>query len=443
MLILLGAFIFWLFQTKQNNSSESNVEETANQILLGLKEQEIRSITKILEEINRSGSSQSQAITDNLQKLEQRFADLQTKLIVNQNNSLQETKEKLDLQAKAQQLEFTKLKQENHDTLQVIQKSVSESLSKSIQDLVDLNRKNFDLLNSTNQKRLSEIQESIEKRMDENLQRNLKSFEDVTKNLGQMQSTAQKMVNSTQSIEKLNNIFERTSSKAFGNFGEQYLEKLLTEHLSERVWASQVTIPGSSDKVDFVITMGEHRIGIDSKFPVTRYQDYLNAEAETKETKRKEYIRSVLEMAESMQKKYLRNDFLDALLIYLPSDSMYNELVNDEKAMEKLHKLKVTPTSPVTILSMITMIQNYEFRLQVNENAEKIIEGLSTVRKNVDSFREEFKKLGDKIRQAQNNYDTADRNLLTVQSTVARLEHKELAETEKIKVREEDSEVVI
>ena len=41
--------------------------------------------------------------------------------------------------------------------------------------------------------------------------------------------------------------------------------------------------------------------------------------------------------------------------------------------------------------------------------------------KNV-AISEEFKKLGDKIRQAQVNYDSADKNLNLVQKTVLQLE---------------------
>ncbi len=45
------------------------------------------------------------------------------------------------------------------------------------------------------------------------------------------------------------------------------------------------------------------------------------------------------------------------------------------------------------------------------------------MRKNVEAFREEFRKLGDKLRQAQANYDLADRSLLNVQNEVLKLEN--------------------
>ncbi len=435
----VGILVVYFFTQKKDSGKEQDVDGLVDKILLGLNGREADSLTRIIEQINKNGVSQTQNLTENLQKLEQRFGELQNKLSLDQSRALEETKQKFDKQASEQKFEFQKIRQENLQALQNIQNAVSEKLSKSISDLNEMNKKNFDLLSQTNQEKLKTIQEEIEKRMDENLKQNLKSFEDVTKNLGQMQSTAQKMIDSTKSVEKLNNIFERTSSKAFGNFGEEYLESLLKEHLSPKVWSSQVTVPGTNDKIDFVIEMGGKKIGIDSKFPVTRYRDYLDSDVENKSQKLKEYLRSVLDMATEISKKYLQNDnngYLDALMIYLPSDSMYSEVVNNEKMMENLHKLKVTPISPVNILSMITLIQSYEFRTQVSKNAENIIAGLSTVKKNVESFREEFRKLGDKLRQAQQNYDTADRNLLTVQSTVARLEHtpkEELSGEEKNK----------
>jgi DNA anti-recombination protein RmuC len=108
--------------------------------------------------------------------------------------------------------------------------------------------------------------------------------------------------------------------------------------------------------------------------------------------------------------------------MYLPSDGMYAEAVNDDQIMKHLNKYKVTLASPATLFPLIILISEYQFKLNVNDNAEQIIKGLGVIKRSVHSFREEFRKLGDKIRQAQNNYDTADRSLTNVSVTVDKLE---------------------
>jgi DNA anti-recombination protein RmuC len=247
-----------------------------------------------------------------------------------------------------------------------------------------------------------------------------------------MQSTAQKMMDSTKSIDKLNTIFDRTNSKGFGQFSETYLESLLSQHLNVKDWQKQASVPGSNDKIDFVISIGDKKIGIDSKFPITRYQDYIDATTETKPQHLKEFFKSVQLMATDISKKYLQPGFVDTLLMFLPSDAMYSDIVNNQDMMNQLHKLKVTPISPATLFPIIVVVNSYEFRLKVNENAEMIMKGLQGVRKNVDSFREEFRKLGDKIRQAGENYDKADRNLIGLPNNILKLEAQEIVEEQKL-----------
>jgi DNA anti-recombination protein RmuC len=71
----------------------------------------------------------------------------------------------------------------------------------------------------------------------------------------------------------------------------------------------------------------------------------------------------------------------------------------------------------------------------VNENAKQIMQGLDNIKKNVATFQVEFCKLGDKIKQAQQNYDKAGENLLGVERTVNQLEQKEVAAVETLETQ--------
>ncbi len=421
-------FLVWSIYQKKSTGGVVNSDEIVNKVGSGLSQQQITFQTEI---------------SKNLRELESKFSELQYKLEnrisqdlgsikINQNEHLAKTNENFQKQSQDQVVHFEKIKSQNLSSLQNITESVSKQLSTSIQDILNHNKNNFEALAKINNEKLSQIQGEIDKRLTENLRQNLKSFEDVTKNLGHMQSTAQKMIDSTKSVDKLNNIFERTNSKGFGNFAENYLETILSEHLNVRDWQKQVMVPGSQDKIDFMITVGGKKIGIDSKFPVTRYQDYIDADFESKPQAKKLYLKSVLQMSKEISRKYSKPGFIDTLFLYLPSDSMYNEVVNDPEIMESIHKTKVTPVSPTTIFPIILLVNAYEFKLKVNENAEMIIQGLQKVSKNVDSFREEFRKLGDKIRQAQTNYDVADKNLVGLQSNILKLESAEIKQEEEI-----------
>lgn len=354
-------------------------------------------VEKRFREIRESSQEQTQTINKSFLEIEKRFGQQDLKIDKN----------------------FSQIKENNQESLLNMQNHLQKKLAGGIEDL-----------GKANKEKLIEIQQEVDKRLDENFKKNLKSFEEVSKNLGQMKATAERMIDSTKSVDKLTNIFERTSSKSFGDFGEKYLETLLSDTLATGSWQKQVTIPGTQDKIDFVIEIEDKKIGIDSKFPVTKYRDYLEAQMEEKEKTFKEFLKSVMTMSKSISEKYSKDNFLDVILIYLPSDSMYNDVVNNEKVSEYLAKIKMTPASPNTIFPLIKTLSVYQFKSHVNENAQKIIDGLKVVSKNMDSFREEFRKLGDKLRHAQENYDKADRSLLGVQKEVLRLEQVDGVEIE-------------
>jgi DNA recombination protein RmuC len=407
VLLVAVLVLIWLTYTNKSTTNESKI---ANEVLIGMNkmqaEAQDRSATNAL--------NQAQKLNDALNSLEIRFGEMQTKL----NGSM------VGELGKIQQIQSEQMAR-NRENMVQMQNEVLKQLNEALANLNKANGDNFAKLAQTNNEKLSLIQGEVDKRLAQSFEQHLKSFESVNKNLGALESTAQKMIDSTKSVDKLNNIFERTNSKGFGQFSETYLETILENHLNHHDWEAQVKVPGSNDMIDFVVSMGDKTIGIDSKFPITKYQDYVDADIVDKPARLKEYLKAVQLMAADISKKYLQPGFLDTLLMFLPSDSMYNEVVNNPELSEKLQLLKVTPISPTTIFPIIVVINSYEFRLKVNENAEAIIKGLQGVSKNVDSFREEFRKLGDKLNQAKENYDKADKNLVGLQTNIAKLEHVE------------------
>jgi DNA recombination protein RmuC len=378
---------------------------------------------KTIGRISKSFNDQNLQINETNNATKMQFQEL--------NNQLAQSQL---LQNQGQKTQFSELGKSMQEALVQIQNAISHNLSKAISDLSSINNQNFDTLRKTNQEKLDQINTDVQKKLDINFAQHLKSFEEVAKNIGQVQTLAQRMIDSTSSIDKLNNVFARSSSKSFGDFGEKYLESILSEHLSSGSWNSQVGVPASNEKIDFVIQLDDKRIGIDSKFPLTKFQDYLSASEETKAQAKKEFLNAVLLMAKDINSKYNKNNFVDHLMMYLPSDSMYHEIVNEPKIMQELQKLNITPISPVTIFPVIVNIRVYQQQKFVNDNAADMIKGLKQVHINILSFQEEFRKLGDKLRQAQTNYDSADRSLSVVSKEIRMLETTTETEDHRIDV---------
>ena len=313
------------------------------------------------------------------------------------------------------------VRRQNEASLRTLQESVQTKLDTLMRSLREQNTEE-----------LAKLRGEIDKRLDESFAKHLESFAQVKENLGQMQSTASAMIESTKSVDKLNAVFAATSAKATGQFAEEYLETMLKEQLNPRHWQAEVPVPGSGDRLDFVITLGaghagveSKKIGLDAKFPLTTYQHYATSTGPEQERRKKEFLRGVKSMAKDLNRKYLKPGFVDTLFMFLPSDSMYNEVVNDQATHKALQDLRVTPVSPTTLFPLILIVKNYEVKMTINENAQSIMDGLGRVAKNMTSFQAEYTNLGNKLRLAQQNYDKAGKSFTGMLDTVQALHRPE------------------
>ena len=393
-ILLLVLIVLNLVNLLKKNSQTIDTNTISSDILAKLAHNQAQTVAQLINEISKLSQNQ-----------ETRFHELQVKLMA----------------------EVSSLKEQNQQSLVNILNQIRDQLSKSVSELNQRNKENFELLSSANQERLRQLELEISKRLDENLAQNLRSFENVTKNLSQIETRAQQMLESTKAIDRLNSIFDRTSVKAFGNFGESYLETLLAQHLAPTSWQKQVKLTNTDYLLDFVITIGDldtsKKIGIDCKFPLTKYQDFIESDLTNKKAKFTEFLQTVKKMAIDISQKYALHQTVDLMIIFFPSEGIYNEVVNHDETLKFLQTNKIQPASPSTIFALIMLLKSQQYKLHINQNAQLIIDGLKVVRKNVEAFREEFRKLGDKLRQAQANYDLADRSLLNVQNEVLKLEN--------------------
>jgi len=393
-ILLFILIVLNLVNLLKKNSQTIDTNTISSDILAKLAHNQAQTVAQLINEISKLSQNQ-----------ETRFHELQVKLLA----------------------EVSSLKEQNQQSLVNILNQIRDQLSKSVSELNQRNKENFELLSSANQERLRQLELEISKRLDENLAQNLRSFENVTKNLSQIETRAQQMLESTKAIDRLNSIFDRTSVKAFGNFGESYLETLLAQHLAPTSWQKQVKLTNTDYLLDFVITIGDldtsKKIGIDCKFPLTKYQDFIESDLTNKKAKFTEFLQTVKKMAIDISQKYALHQTVDLMIMFFPSEGIYNEVVNHDETLKFLQTNKIQPASPSTIFALIMLLKSQQYKLHINQNAQLIIDGLKVVRKNVEAFREEFRKLGDKLRQAQANYDLADRSLLNVQNEVLKLEN--------------------
>jgi DNA recombination protein RmuC len=154
----------------------------------------------------------------------------------------------------------------------------------------------------------------------------------------------------------------------------------------------------SGEKVDAAIQTDAGILPIDSKFPMENYQKMVKTtDPKEKEMFEKEFVRDVKKHIDAISKKYIlpTEGTMDFALMYIPSESVYYEVVNQLDTLDYARRLRVYMVSPSTL---------YDY--------EKIDENMSTLGKHINNAYSQFgnvlsgfSSLGQKLNTTKNLQD--------------------------------------
>lgn len=167
-------------------------------------------------------------------------------------------------------------------------------------------------MQESNEKRLEEMRQTVEEKLEQTLQKRLKaSFETVSKQLESVNQGLGEMKNVAQDVGTLNKVLSNTKTR--GILGElqlgQIIEDIMTTNQYEREFP---TISGSSERVEYAIKLpgtdddGYVYLPIDSKFPLEDYyrleDAYESGDKEQVELYRKSLLNSIKRFAKDINK---------------------------------------------------------------------------------------------------------------------------------------------
>jgi DNA recombination protein RmuC len=265
----------------------------------------------------------------------------------------------------------------------------------------------------------SQIASQSQAAMSNELKNTREQMSQIQKQLGEVQQAGQQM---HQTAEKLENILGGTKSR--GSFGETTLERLLEDSLAPSQYEKQYRFR-SGEAADAVIHLRDKKLmTIDSKFPL---EAYMRLSAEGEEA-RKTFISAVKLHADSIARKYIvpEEGTLDVALMFVPSEAVYYELLmsTDSKgeALDAYcRSRKVMAVSPNTLYAHLSVIAMGLRGMQIEENAKRLAENLSGLKKQLETFGEYFVKVGTHLKNAQLSYTEADKRFDKASNTLATL----------------------
>ncbi len=146
---------------------------------------------------------------------------------------------------------------------------------------------------------------------------------------------------------------------------------------------------------------------IDSKFPLENFQKILKAKDKTDTTKAKKgFTRDVKKHIHDIAVKYIlpEEGTMDFALMYLPSESVYYEVVNQPSLTEYAKKSRVYPVSPSTLYAHLQMILLSFEGKKIERKSKEIFALLRAIRGDYQKVEEKLSTLGGHLGNAYNKF---------------------------------------
>lgn len=231
------------------------------------------------------------------------------------------------------------------------------------------------------------------KSFNERLDNAAKVIGDVNKNIGEFSEIGRGMKDLQEFL---------SSPKLRGNIGEQVLKELLKQFLPKESFNLQYTFK-SGEKVDAAIKTSAGIIPVDSKFPMENFRKMI-ASADSSGESGRAFERDVRKHIDDISRKYILTDegTLDYALMYIPSESVYYEIVNNQALFDHAQSKRILPVSPTTFYAYIkAILMSFEGQ-KIEKQAQEILASLRAIKKDYGKVNENLSKLQKHLVNATN-----------------------------------------
>jgi len=243
--------------------------------------------------------------------------------------------------------------------------------------------------------------------LNERLEKAAEAMKDVGKEVGQMNEIGRNM-------RELQDFLK--SPKLRGNIGEQVLKDLIAQIFPKNSFHLQYAFR-SGEKVDAAIKTDSGILPIDAKFPMENFQKMLKCETdEERQAFKKEFGRDVKKHIDSIAKKYVLPDegTMDFALMYVPSESVFYEIVNADDIVEYARSKRVYIVSPSTLYAHLqTILLSFEGK-KIESRSKEVFRLLRALQIDYEKVNESLDVLGKHLTNAAGQYHSVTKNFFSL-----------------------------
>lgn len=268
-------------------------------------------------------------------------------------------------------------------------------------------------------------------------------LDNAAKVIGALQGKLGEMSQIGPDIRRLSEVL--ASPKARGNFGEEMLEQMLSQVLNKSSYKSQYKFK-NGEVVDMAVFVGDKVLSIDSKFSMENFRLYKEAkEDEAAENLRKAFLRDVKKRIDEIHKKYIlpQEGTFDFALMYMPSEGIFHEALEDISLIEYSRNKKVYMVSPNTLYHHLQIILIALRGQQVNEVAEKLLHMVAGIQQESTKFGRNLGVLSNHIKNAGNTMGTVAIDFEKLSTSINNAATLQLEEAEVAKLNAEETNTLI
>ena len=247
-----------------------------------------------------------------------------------------------------------------------------------------------------------------------------------TKEATQIREELKQIQETVKDVSSFQKIFK--APKLRGQWGEASLEHILSQHFPAELYKNQYLF-SSGDQVDAVLKLPNGRVlPIDSKFPAENFAKMIESDSEEdRKLFQKAFIEDVKARINEITSKYIipAEGTTDFALMYIPAEAIYYEIVNNIGREFDLTNYawskKIILTSPNTIYLTLRTIEHWFKDTQISRQTQEILKRLNKVNQDAEKLMDDFRKLGNHLRNAVSAYDSSEKRLNIFSDKVERL----------------------
>src|SRR5947199_6122165 len=278
--------------------------------------------------------------------------------------------------------------------------------------------------------KLLAISGEVQQKLDQNIKEGFAQFERVQQHLKAAEEQLREVGALGHSINDLNNLLKLPHLR--GQFGEASLERLLGDFLPCHMFALQASPGEGGGRVDAVIYFPDRKLPIDAKFPREQVIALFESNDETEIAEARVALVRVMKAEAKRIQQYIQpeNGTTDIALMYLPSETLYMEVIRNRELGDWMNQQHVFPVSPNTLLMTLHTIALVHKWYEVAKGFEKSRAELAKAQKSFDFFQNQFENVGKNLNKAQEAFETAQRHLKNYRGKVSALSGQEQLELE-------------